>query len=430
MPLAYLSAAPRLWVVRSLSVLALSASLGLTLWKWMGTGTGPDVPGCGGPDGCGAVLDSRWSQWFSVPVTLLAATLWAAVLMLTLPRVHHSLGRTADQLLTASGALLTAGALWFGSLLLVVGMPCLWCLALHGTGLAVGGFILYSAWRAERIGGRGLLAVAGQAAVAGLALLVVGQVFGTPPDTHLLTSTLPASPPSLNQDFPGRSAGGQEDGDWHSHSQSPEVSYFDGTLNYRLFDQPFIGSSRARHILAEFYDYTCPACRSLHRELKKLQSAAPGHYAVILLPVPLSRKCNPGLPDTATSHPEACELAALALAFWRAAPRQFASFHDFLMTSHQPLTLELARAEARRLAPAVDLSSKELTDWSEGRIQANVGVWRRLSQENPKMPKLLLRDALMMHGTPASGERFLEIINAAFPSQPVIPAIPVSLPVK
>ncbi|MDB6134606.1 MAG: hypothetical protein JWM59_2849 [Verrucomicrobiales bacterium] len=431
MPLAYISAAPRLWAVRSLSVLALSASLGLTLWKWTGTGSGPNVPGCGGPDGCGAVLESRWSQWFSVPVTLLAATLWAAVLVLTLPQVQHSLGRTADQLFTAAGALLTAGALWFGGLLvLVVGMPCPWCLALHATGLVVGGFILYSAWQAERTGGRGLLAVAGQAAFAGLALLVVGQVFGTPPDTHMLTSTLPASHPSPNQDFPSRTTRGQEDSAWGPHDHSPEVSYFDGTLTYRLFEQPFIGSARAQHILAEFYDYTCPTCRSLHRELKKLQSTAPGHYAVILLPVPLSRKCNPGLPDTVTGHLEACELATLALAFWRAAPRQFAFFHDYLMTSNPPLTLELARAEARRLAPAVDLSTKELADWSAGRIQANVGVWQRLSQENQKLPKLLLRDGLMMHGTPATGKRFLEIINAAFPSPPSIPAIPVSLPVK
>lgn len=420
MPLAYLSAAPRLWVVRFLSFLALSASLGLTLWKWMGPG--PEVPGCGGPDGCGAVLESRWSQWFSVPVTLLAATLWLTVLVLTLPGVQRSLGRTADQLLTAAGTLLVAGALWFGGLLIfMVKLRCPWCFALHGTGLVVGGLILYSTWRAERSGGRGLLAVAGQAGFAGLALLVLGQVFGKPPDTHLLTVTLPEP---QGEAFPSNAVISTADSSPVLFRGDRSVSYFDGSLRYVLSEQPLIGSPQAAHILAEFYDYTCPACRSLHRDLKKLQRDAPREYAIILLPTPLNRECNPHLPEGAADHPDACELAALALAFWRAAPGQFPAFHDFLMSGSQPLNPELAREEVRRLAPSVDIREKEVEAWGKSRIQSNTAVWERLSRDNTKMPKLLLRDALILHGAPVSEERFLEVISATFPPSPISLGLP------
>ncbi|MES2705957.1 MAG: vitamin K epoxide reductase family protein [Verrucomicrobiota bacterium] len=430
MPLAYLSAAPRLWLVRSLSFLALSASLGLTLWKWMGPGS--EVPGCGGPEGCGAVLESRWSQWFSVPVTLLAASLWLTVLILTLADVQRALGRTADQLLTAAGTLLMAGALWFGGLLIfVVKMRCPWCFALHVTGLVVGGLILFSTWRAERTGGRGLLAVAGQAGCAGLALLVLGQVFGKPPDTHLLTATLPEpTNGSLAPVSHAAAPTGSEEPGFSRDEDFPEISYLNGTLNYTLSEQPLIGSPHAPHILAEFYDYTCPTCRSLHGDLKKLLNSSPGEYAVILLPVPLSRNCNSHLPDGMADHPDSCELAGLALAFWRVAPGQFPAFHDFLMSTALPLTVETARNEARRLAPSVNLREKETGAWIAERIRANSTVWGRLSGENQKMPKLLLRDALILHGAPVSGERFLEIIKAAFPVAAPLPTIPVTLPRK
>jgi uncharacterized membrane protein len=440
MPLAYLSAAPRLWLVRFLAVSALTASMGLTVWKWMQAGS--EIPGCGvGIEGCGAVLESRWSLWFSVPVTLLAASLWLTVLILTLPKVQHALGHTADQLVAATGALLVGGALWFGGLLLlVVKAWCVWCLALHLTALLVGGLILYSIWRAEKAGGPGLLTVAGQTACAGLALLVVGQLFGTPPDTHLLTSDTPPLPPPSSSTQRPESVAATSPVSSGSHSSRPgrpaemitrgnerEVVYLKGTLTLSLADHPLIGSPAASHILTEFFDYTCPTCRTLHGDLSDLQKSAPGEYAVLLLPTPLNHACNPSLPEGAADHPHACELAQLALAFWHAAPGKFPAFHDFLMTAAAPLTPEAALHEARRLAPAANLDSQS-TDWISERLAANAEIWKRISQENPKMPKLLLRDALIMHGAPVSRERFQEVIQSAFPIGSPLSDVPVIAP--
>lgn len=419
MPLAYLSAPPRLWLIRSLSILALAASFGLTLWKWIAPMT--PLPGCGGSDRCVRLLESSWSQWFSVPVTLLAATLWLTVLLLTLPRVQDVLGRTADQLLASAGTLLVAGALWFGGLLLYsMKEVCPWCLALHAAGLLAGGFILFATWRAERQGSRGLLAVAGQAGIAGLTLLVLGQLFGKPPETHELTYTLPKSEKeSVNS--PESSAGSVVPSGitGKSSRRKPEtgtVSYFGGTLFYTLGEQPHVGPGNAPHVLTEFYDYTCRTCRSLHGNLKDLQESEPGNYAVILLPTPLGKECNPHQVLSAASHPHACRLARLALAFWRAAPRQFPAFHDFLMTASLPLTPETALTEARRLAPSVDLTEETETAWIDQTIGSNVAVWHRLSGGNPRMPKLLLRDAIVLHGSPVSRKRFLEVIHGAFPA--------------
>lgn len=435
MPLAYLSAPPRLWLVRFLAVSALAASMGLTLWKWMQAG--PEIPGCGpGGEGCGAVLESRWSLWFSVPVTLLAASLWLTVLILTLPKVQHALGRTADQLVAATGALLVGGALWFGGLLLlVVKAWCVWCLALHLTALLVGGLILYSIWRAEKAGGPGLLTVASHAACAGLVLLVVGQLFGTPPDTHLLTSETPPLPPSATAAERPESAaitapansGSRRLKGTPSREDAREVVYLKGTLTLSLAEHPLIGSPAASHILTEFFDYTCPTCRTLHGDLSDLQKSAPGEYAVLLLPTPLNHACNPSLPEGAADHPHACELAQLALAFWHAAPGKFPAFHEFLMTAAAPLTPEAALNEARRLAPAANLDG-ESASWISEHLAANAAIWKRISQENPKMPKLLLRDALIMHGAPVSRERFQEVIQNAFPIGIPLSDVPVISP--
>ena len=44
-------------------------------------------------------------------------------------------------------------------------------------------------------------------------------------------------------------------------------------------------------------------------------------------------------------------------------------------------------------------------------IQKNVEVWRKLSLDNPKLPKLLVRPGRMLHGLPPSEETFIEVIE-------------------
>ncbi len=394
-----------LWLVRVLAFLAMATSFWLTLQKWLGPRI--SLAGCGGSEGCTTLLDSRWSNWFSIPVTLLAATIWLAVLLLTLPTAGRWLGRTADQLLAAGAMLLVAGAVWFSLLMAaVVKVWCPWCAALHLAALVVGGLLLHSTWRASRRGELGLFSAAAQAGVAGLALLVLGQVFGKVPDTHVVTGEAPATPTASELPTAGT------------------VSFLNGTMVFDRQDLPSLGPADAKHVLASFSDYTCPSCRAQYIDLKTLLRQAPEAYALIVLPTPLDRTCNPYLPTNARDHPGACTLARLSLALWKAAPQHFPAFHDYLMTASLPMDASAARAEASRLAPAAMLNGDD--PWIASRIAANIAAWRQLSSGNSKLPKLLLRDDIVLHGSTSSTERFLEIIKETFTHSPEA-AIPVSM---
>ena len=398
-------AAPVLWLVRGIAFAALVGSWWLTFQKWMGPRI--SLAGCGGSQGCTTLLDSRWSQWFFIPVTLLAATLWLAVLLLTLPSASQRLGRTADQLLAACAMLLVTGALWFGFLMLfVVKVWCPWCAALHGSALVAGGLLLYSTWQTSRTGERGLFAAAGQAGVAGAALLMLGQIFGKIPDTHLLTSDSTAPIHSASPPEP-----------------SDRVQYMNGALAFPRWDVPSIGAKAALHVLTGFSDYTCTTCRTQHGDLKALLSKYPEDYAVLILPVPLQRSCNPHLPAGTQDHVHSCDLARLSLAFWKVAPEHFPTFHDFLMTSPLPLDSAAALAEAKRLAPGV--APDPSTQAIQSEIARNTDAWQKLSGSNFKLPKLILRDSVILHGSTSSQERFLEIIAETFSSQK-IDAIPIT----
>ena len=400
-------ALPLLWLVRVLAAAALATSWWLTFQKWLAPRI--SVAGCGGSEGCATLLDSRWSQWFFMPVTLLAATVWLAVLLLTLPATSRHLGRTADQLLAACAVLLLAGALWFGFLMaFIVKAWCPWCAALHGAAVIVAAILLHSTWKVSRSGERGLFAAAGQAGIAGAALLVLGQIFGKVPDTHLLTAEAAAPPIVARPPL----------------SPQKAVTYLKGALVLPRWELPSIGSQGALHVLAGFSDYTCTACRAQHSDLKALLKSAPETYAVLILPTPLERSCNPHLPLNAQDHPHACALARLALAFWTEAPGQFPEFHDFLMTASLPLDPATAVLEASRLAPLATLApdSPAITD----RISRNVAAWHQLSSDNAKLPKLILRDEIVLHGSTSSRERFMEIITETFASD-ISEGIPVSL---
>jgi hypothetical protein len=94
------------------------------------------------------------------------------------------------------------------------------------------------------------------------------------------------------------------------------------------------------------------------------------------------------------------------------------------MTASVPVDASAARAEAARLAPAVTLNEDD--PWIAFRIDANIAAWHQLSSGNSKLPKLLLRDDIVLHGSTSTTERFLEIIKETFTRSPEA-AIPVSI---
>lgn len=175
--------------------------------------------------------------------------------------------------------------------------------------------------------------------------------------------------------------------------------------------------------MAALSDYSCSTCRSQHRDLKALLDSQPGSIALLILPTPLDSTCNPHVQtNLAAKTGESCGVARMALALWKTAPEAFPAFHDYLMKAELPLSVPAARKELARIAPQVTLDVEE--EWITTRIQGNITVWHGLSPETSKLPKLILGDDFVLHGTTSSREKFFEVIQQHFPKPS--PGIPVS----
>lgn len=389
--------------VRLLSFSALTVCLWLFGRKLSGDIT--SIAGCGGEGGCSQVLGGRWSEWFQVPVTLLAGLVHAAVLGLTLPPVQRRLGPVGDRDLIMAAVLLGGAAIYFLTLLYgVEHQHCPWCLGLHLAGITVAGLILVDAVRKLGWAGLGTPVLTGFLALVALA---AGQIWGPKPQTYILTGRPGPSVPAPVV----APAGGRE------------VSFLDGQLKYDTASLPLIGSPAAKVVLVEFFDYTCGSCRELAGDLKELKRKWPETFAVIVLPAPLNRACNPSLKPTVRDHPGACELARLALALWKVKPEVFPEFHDFLLALPLPMTIERL-AEARY--KAVTLTSEEaiagaLEDpWVGQRLKENVAAFAQLTAQSIAMPKLLLPSSGVMHGTASDSAEFVRVMETQF--QLTVPA--------
>ena len=122
----------------------------------------------------------------------------------------------------------------------------------------------------------------------------------------------------------------------------------------------------------------------------------PSQLAVIVLPVPLERDCNPHLPIGLKDHPNACKLARLSLRVWKAQPDAFAEFHSTLFDCcKQPY--EVAEAIAYSLVAAEKLDAVDDT-WVEAVMQQNITDYASLAHDTPVMPKLLIKDSVLLNG--------------------------------
>jgi uncharacterized membrane protein len=388
------------WTVRLCAFIA-AGLCGWLAWQKL-SGVITPIAGCGGSNGCDQVLSGRWSQWMGVPVSFLAFGFYLAVLLLTLGAVQRWLGLQADRLLCAAAVMAVFCAAWFiGLLYFQEKQFCPYCAAAHLLGVAFAIPLLVRAWQLRDEEGRGFFAGVISAAVPGFLILVLGQLFGPRPQTHIISETSLAAPaPESFRKFALRPG---------------EMAFFDGALVYQLNELPRLGSPKAKHVMVEYFDYTCRGCRDMSGDLESLLVKEQERFAVLVLPCPLSKSCNPNLPANFPDHPGACELATLALAVWRQAPSEFPAFHHFLMKLPFPIDLETARQRARELCGGEEVLQKALTDtWIKDRFDAIFDEFRLLSAGDPKMPKLLLQGNRVMHGAARDVETFLEIVNQEF----------------
>jgi hypothetical protein len=138
----------------------------------------------------------------------------------------------------------------------------------------------------------------------------------------------------------------------------------------------------------------------------------PGQVAVIVLPTPLNRACNPYV-SAGNDHEHACELARLGLAVWRAQPESFEAAHEILFQrpSHSEFS---ARAELHEIIEVEKLEEALKDPWIENVLKSNLEDYRALSSKKMEMPKLMIRGTKTMHGLALSKEKFLKMIAKEF----------------
>lgn len=366
------------WVIVCLCLVAAGMSLWLTVEKL--AGRIDSLVGCGKGSGCANVLGGKWSVVLGViPVSVFSGLLYLAVMTSLFLRAG-----AARWFRIFAAFLMLGAAAWFTVLqLFVIGTICPYCMAMHALGVALGVVILLSE-RKKSVGPSAFLSGCAAAAVSvsGLAAL---QYLGPEPDTYRVDTDVGLSP-----------GGGGAASNPHTRGEGRLVSFFDGNKSYRVNTLPHLGPADATHVIVKYFDYTCPSCSDAHAALEKIQKKYPGELAVIVLPVPLNRRCNPHLPPGLKDVENACALARIALRVWFADPGKFPEFHHWLFQYHtQPA--EIAEGMAHSLVGTEKMDAVRDKD-VEALLAQDVSDYRELVRKTPVMPKLLLKDSLILQG--------------------------------
>ena len=186
-----------------------------------------------------------------------------------------------------------------------------------------------------------------------------------------------------------------------ANSGARPLRFLDGALVFDLQEMPVIGSTQAGSVIVKYFDYTCKSCRTMHGELEAVQRQYPGQLAVVMLPCPLDRNCNPAAPP-GNAHRDACIYARLALAVWRADREQFPKFHDELFQLQGNLTPAIARKKAVELVGEAALSRAEQDPWIAKTLDKTFSIYRIMARQNPRMPKVVLGGTVILHGVTVS----------------------------
>ena len=394
------SVAMKPWLKGAIALLCLMAA-GMSLWlsveKW--SGRIDSLAGCGAGSGCANVLGSKWSVVFGdVPVSAFSFLLYVSVFL----SLGLNLGARAEGarwFRSLAAWMCLWAAVWFTGLQVwVIGALCPYCMTMHGVGVLLGLTILVG--EREKRGGqkRGLAMILAAFSVIGLSVV---QYYGPEPLTYRVDTV-----DHLVGDAAGDASGAD---DIHSAGDGSAVTFLNGRKSYRVEGLPHLGSADAKYVVVEYFDYTCEACREMHVYLEEAVKRHPGELAVVVLPIPLNRSCNPHLAEGMKDHENACELARLTLKVWRADSSKFPEFHRNLFEL-QGLPIEAAESMAYGLV-GEDKMSAANDAWVDAILSQNVKDYQLLSRKSPVMPKLLLTGSVVVQGVMKDGQTLESLLK-------------------
>ena len=187
---------------------------------------------------------------------------------------------------------------------------------------------------------------------------------------------------------------------------SREIALLKGKFKIDVYRHGLMGSPQAEHVIVELVDYTCKDCRRLHQHFKQVRKRYNDRLAIVVLPVPLETSCNPHLQRTHPSHVGACKYARLALAVLDVDDKAFVEFHDWLMESPYPPSLQDAKSKATQLVDADQLELAIIGERVSKRLRAHVRLFRRIG----RFPAMIVRDHVVV-GVPASAADLNRVIE-------------------
>lgn len=373
-----------LWTLRALSLVALGIS-GYLAWLAI---TGQTAAGCGkaGSIDCGYVLSSRWAYVSELPVSVPAASLWLTVLAVSLfagQAYLPGLRRAAWVLLTVLTTAAAGAALWFvGLQAFKLHHWCLYCLAAHACAVASCALVL---WQRE--------------------------VPASPKSTSVLVGVCLAIALPMAQKYLPRGSFYALDvvNDVETtqplvigESKGRAIEVLGGAARISVAASPRLGDADGKYVVVSLYDYACGHCRLLHQQLLAAQREYQGQLTIVMLPTPLSHRCNPHITEQQSTSPDACELAKLALIVSALAPGEFAAYDAWLFEPTQPRTAAEARAKAVELVGEDALATSESDPTYAARLQQHIALYDR--SPAGLLPQILGRNVVLSEGVESTGE--------------------------
>ena len=339
------------------------------------------VAGCGPASGCEDVLASRWAYWLGMPVSgpalLIYATMFVATFWAT-PDTSPPVRQRAMTLLSIAAWVVVAAALWFVTLqIFVVRHFCPYCLVAHGAAAGAAILILRGGPRPSRVAAIG--------AVLGVAALLAGHWLNRPATHEVAVQAGAAAPERTVAKVAG---------------QGRQLEIFGGLFQINVDEVPLIGRRDAPAVMVSLLDYTCPHCRQMHGLLLEAERAHRGKLAIATLPMPLDAACNKLIARTSPQHENACQLARLGLAVWRADPSKMDRFNDWLFEPEVPPGMGSAFGFAQEIVGEEALGRAMNDPWVEKQLAQDIAIYETTYKRFGKgaMPQLIIGDNIVFGG--------------------------------
>lgn len=393
-----------LWLIRA----CLLAALGIALFLGVTSLKGDGVPGCGPESECDRVLSSRWASLGGLPVSLLAAPIYLALLVLSWQ------AKPNWKAICALGVLLIAEAAWFvGLQFFVLRAFCKFCMAAH-----IAGVIAAVTWLRQTPIPGGIALRWGTVGVALAAVAAVAQVVTPQRSAKLMPTPAAVAPASAvveaapKKDAPALSAGAVANTPAvAAAAPAPaaipepveEFAIVGGQFKLKLNEMPVLGVRGAPKKVVKLFDYTCHHCRDLHHHFEAVLKKYPNSMTVISLPVPLEPGCNPLMRRANPQHQNACEYARLGLAVFYNAPEKLHDYDAYIFGPSRPPAIDEARAYAGKLI-GKDIAAALADARINTQLNLDIQIYAANSRVGGKssMPQLIFADGTSIGHVPTA----------------------------